>query len=269
VRPLAVALRSLGVSVWFDEFSLKLGDSLSRSIDKGIADSRYGVVVISPAFVSKAWPEYELRGLVSREIAQDAMKIIPVWHRVEHQQVLRFSPSLADKVAIKTAGLEALDVALQVLMEVRPDIYQMHPRAELAKIASGEAIAELKEDLENVKDQLAEFQCPFCGAPLVEQTSVPHTYGDDLYQGFDCGHETGGGRETPCPSDPKFPKFEEYELRTEYHAEEGIWPWVCYALPRTHMAQRLGLFRALGKTEREAMQEAFDQYKRKSQPWKP
>jgi hypothetical protein len=40
VRPLAVALQSLGVSVWYDEFSLHLGDSLSKSIDKGLALSR-------------------------------------------------------------------------------------------------------------------------------------------------------------------------------------------------------------------------------------
>jgi len=42
VRPLAVALRQLGVSVWYDEFSLEVGDSISRSIDKGLAESAYG-----------------------------------------------------------------------------------------------------------------------------------------------------------------------------------------------------------------------------------
>ncbi len=39
VRPLAVALKQLGASVWYDEFSLKLGDSMSRSIDKGLSKS--------------------------------------------------------------------------------------------------------------------------------------------------------------------------------------------------------------------------------------
>src|SRR5713101_4545514 len=81
VRPLAIALRNLGVSVWYDEFSLCLGDSLSRSIDKGLASSRYGLVVISPDFIRKPWPEYELRGLVSREIGEDRV-ILPIWHGV-------------------------------------------------------------------------------------------------------------------------------------------------------------------------------------------
>jgi hypothetical protein len=86
VRPLAAALQSLGVSVWYDEFSLRTGDSLCRSIDKGIAGSRYGLVVISPHFIAKPWPEYELRGLVSREMGEDRV-ILPIWHGVTRREV--------------------------------------------------------------------------------------------------------------------------------------------------------------------------------------
>jgi hypothetical protein len=60
VRPLATALRQLGVMVWYDEFSLSIGDSISRSIDSGLANSKYGLVVISESFIRKKWPEYEL-----------------------------------------------------------------------------------------------------------------------------------------------------------------------------------------------------------------
>src|SRR3989304_3141486 len=91
VRPLAVALRNVGVSVWYDEFSLRLGDSLSRSIDRGLAGSKLGLVVISPHFIAKPWPEYELRGLVAREVSEDRV-ILPVWHGVARAQVLAFSP---------------------------------------------------------------------------------------------------------------------------------------------------------------------------------
>jgi len=45
VRPLATALRDLGASVWYDEFSLEIGDSISQKIDKGIANSRFGIVL--------------------------------------------------------------------------------------------------------------------------------------------------------------------------------------------------------------------------------
>jgi len=66
VRPLAHALTALGAAVWYDEFSLRLGDSLSASIDKGLAGSRYGIVVLSKAFIAKRWPQRELQGLVKR-----------------------------------------------------------------------------------------------------------------------------------------------------------------------------------------------------------
>ena len=110
VRPLAVALRCLEVSVWYDEFTLRLGDRLSRSIDRGLAESSFGLVVVSPAFIRKPWPEYELRGLVARETAEDRV-ILPIWHGVTRTDVLAFSPPLCDKVALNTAGLSAEDVA--------------------------------------------------------------------------------------------------------------------------------------------------------------
>ncbi len=67
-RPLAEALRDRGLSVWFDEFELRIGDSLRRKIDKGVARSRFGLVVLSPAFFAKGWPQYELDGLVTMAV---------------------------------------------------------------------------------------------------------------------------------------------------------------------------------------------------------
>lgn len=69
VRPLAHALEERDCSVWFDESTLKIGDSLRRSIDRALANSRYGVVVLSSSFFAKAWPQYELDGLVTREMS--------------------------------------------------------------------------------------------------------------------------------------------------------------------------------------------------------
>src|ERR1051325_3140270 len=61
VRPLAEGLMKLGHKIWYDEFQLRVGDSLRRSIDKGLARSRFGIVVLSPSFFAKNWPQYELR----------------------------------------------------------------------------------------------------------------------------------------------------------------------------------------------------------------
>jgi hypothetical protein len=55
-RPLAAALDELRFRVWYDEFELKVGDSLRQSIDKGLVNSRYGIVILSKAFFAKDWP---------------------------------------------------------------------------------------------------------------------------------------------------------------------------------------------------------------------
>ena len=98
VRLLAEALREKKLEVWYDDFTLKMGDSLRRSIDKGLASSRYGVVVLSPAFFAKQWPQWELDGLVAREIKDGKKVILPVWHNVAHDDVFKHSPSLATLV---------------------------------------------------------------------------------------------------------------------------------------------------------------------------
>jgi len=102
VRPLAEKLREAGFSIWYDEFQLKVGDSLRRSIDKGLANSRFGIVVLSPDFFAKNWPQYELDGLVAREMNGGKI-ILPLWHKVSKDEVMRYSPSLADKFALNTA----------------------------------------------------------------------------------------------------------------------------------------------------------------------
>jgi hypothetical protein len=101
VRPLANALQVKGLRVWFDEFTLTLGDSLRRSIDLGLSRSNYGVVVISPAFLAKEWPQRELDGLVAREI-EGRKVILPIWHNIGAEEVRKYSPPLADRVAISS-----------------------------------------------------------------------------------------------------------------------------------------------------------------------
>jgi len=116
VRPLAQALIALGDKVWYDEFALKVGDSLRRSIDHGLASSRFGIVVLSPSFFAKNWPQYELDGLVAKE-QQGTKVILPLWHRVSKNDVLQYSPTLADRLALSTA-MFTIDELAQRLHEV-------------------------------------------------------------------------------------------------------------------------------------------------------
>jgi TIR domain len=107
VRPLAHALRERHLDVWYDEFVLHVGDSLRATIDRGLASCRFGVVVLSPSFFTKAWAQRELNGLVARETAEGRPVVLPVWHGLGRDDILRHSPPLADAVAISSnAGLD-------------------------------------------------------------------------------------------------------------------------------------------------------------------
>jgi hypothetical protein len=114
VRLLAQKLKEQGLNIWYDEFELKVGDSLRRSIDNGLKNSRYGIVVLSTSFFNKNWPQYELDGLVTREM--NGIKVIlPIWHKVSKDEVLKYSPSLADKVALNSS-LHSID---EIVAELR------------------------------------------------------------------------------------------------------------------------------------------------------
>ena len=110
VRPLADALVSRNRRVWYDEFILKIGDSLRRSIDKGLRESRFGIVVLSNAFFQKQWPQYELDGLVARQMSSGKI-ILPIWHNVSHADVLDYSPTLADKLALDSQSQSVNELA--------------------------------------------------------------------------------------------------------------------------------------------------------------
>lgn len=102
-RPLADALARMGRTVWLDELQLRIGDSLRQKIDEGVRNSRFGVVILSPAFFRKRWTQWELDGLVQRELATGSVVVLPVWHGLEHDEVAAHSPSLAGKLAASTA----------------------------------------------------------------------------------------------------------------------------------------------------------------------
>lgn len=100
VKPLAEALRSLGVQVWLDEIRIEWGDSLSQTIDRGLAQSRYGLVVLSRAFFSKSWTMRELNGLVSRQVDERRVVVLPIWVDVDAEFIRTQSPPLADQKAV-------------------------------------------------------------------------------------------------------------------------------------------------------------------------
>ena len=114
-RPLAATLRRGGARVWLDEQELTVGDSLSEKIDEGLAQSRFGAVILSPAFLAKHWPKKELAGLRAREEYGEKV-ILPVWHNVDKATIRQFSPILADVLAANTD--QGIDTVAKQLADV-------------------------------------------------------------------------------------------------------------------------------------------------------
>jgi hypothetical protein len=107
VRPLAEAL-SKKFDVWYDEYELRMGDSLRAKIDEGLRKVDYGVVVLSPAFFKKKWTQAELDGLLALETSTRKL-ILPVWYQITLAEVTAQSPTLAGRLAADAAkGISAV-----------------------------------------------------------------------------------------------------------------------------------------------------------------
>ena len=114
VRELSELLREKGAEVWYDEFTLTVGDSLRKEIDRGLANSRFGVVVLSEHFFKKEWPDRELNGLFALEHG-DQKRILPIWHKVSKDEVAQYSPMLADKLALNTSVSTVDEIANELM----------------------------------------------------------------------------------------------------------------------------------------------------------
>lgn len=120
VRPLVFYLRSMGFKIWFDEFEIKLGDSIRQSIDYGLTHSNFGIAVISKGFLKKKWPQYELNGLITREMS-GVKTVLPIWYDITFEEVMKYSQSIADKSAAKGSAENIEEVANEIAEILRSE----------------------------------------------------------------------------------------------------------------------------------------------------
>jgi hypothetical protein len=78
VSRLANDLKARGVPVWFDQWELKVGDSLTEKIEKGISQSGWLVVVLSKSSVDSDWVQKELRAAQARELRDKNVFVLPI-----------------------------------------------------------------------------------------------------------------------------------------------------------------------------------------------
>jgi len=84
-----------------------------------LANSKFGVVVLSEHFFRKSWPQRELDGLVAMEVAGRS-RILPIWHKVSVDEVASFSPTLADKVALNSSIHSIAKIADELMSLLAP-----------------------------------------------------------------------------------------------------------------------------------------------------
>lgn len=107
-RPLANGLNSRLCFVWYDEFSLKVGDSLRESIEKGIKEAKKCVLILTPSFLNNpGWGKKEFNSIFTREMILNERVVLPIWYKVSKEEVYNYSPSLADTFALVWPSSEA------------------------------------------------------------------------------------------------------------------------------------------------------------------
>lgn len=113
VEELSKELERRGVTVWLDKGEITVGDGIFSSIDSGLRRSRFGVVVLSPAYFAKGWTLLELNALAAEAASSQIKKILPVWHQLTRDEVARHSPLLAAVLGVASeSGLDGVADAL-------------------------------------------------------------------------------------------------------------------------------------------------------------
>lgn len=118
VERLVAALKSVGIRVWYDKDMVEWGDPLRRTIDDGLLNSRFGIVVLSKALLHrKQWTEHELNGLFAKESAGQKV-ILPIWHGITQDDMGKYSSAFIDRFALDSQrnSIEEIVRKLQSLL---------------------------------------------------------------------------------------------------------------------------------------------------------
>jgi hypothetical protein len=117
VDALVAKAEAAGLRVWYDQFAIQWGQSIRQKIDEGLRKAYFGVVVLSPNFFERPWTNYELDGILQRDLSGRG-RLLPIWHRLTLDDIQTYAPSLAGRLALSTAT-STTDAIVQELIAVR------------------------------------------------------------------------------------------------------------------------------------------------------
>ena len=112
-RPLHEALSEAGVYAWLDESEIRLGQSIRKNIDAGLATCRSATVILSRPFFAKSWTQYELDGIVTRHM-QGEILLFPIQHGITIDEIRGHSPSLAGLSLWNSADYSPEQIAAEI-----------------------------------------------------------------------------------------------------------------------------------------------------------
>ena len=114
-KPIAIALQKFQCPVWYDEFSLKVGNNLRTTIEKGLKECKKCVLILSPSFFSNnGWTKTEFDSIFTRQILEETDLILPVWYNVTKHEVYDYSPSLLNIKGLDWNKLGSEEVCRQL-----------------------------------------------------------------------------------------------------------------------------------------------------------
>lgn len=111
-QKLALDLRGLGIGIWFDQWEIKVGDSIIEKISHGLKENDFLAIVLSPDSVNSEWVKRELNSVLSREIAERKVSVLPILHKTCDIPALLRDKKYADFTGNYEDGLTELLAAI-------------------------------------------------------------------------------------------------------------------------------------------------------------
>ena len=177
-KPFAETLRSKNLNVWYDEFTLKWGKSLRKSIDEGLSNSLFGIVILSKAFFQKKWTQIELDALVSIMTSTGEDNILPLRYGISNKEIVNVSPTLAGIFSRSwDEGIEKLAKEVKELVDEKKNKLSLNHAA-----AQTKAEITTSSGLKNQNDKIVEYNGkPMTVAKLGEIYALMCKNEDTLY----------------------------------------------------------------------------------------
>jgi len=117
---LALALKKQGLKVWYSGFELVPGTSISSTVNQALHESKYGVIIVTPVYLTLPWAMKELKTFFAQKTNQK--RVLLVLHQISVSKFGSQLPMLTDRhvLASRTSVSTVVKRVLQVIKEKKP-----------------------------------------------------------------------------------------------------------------------------------------------------